>query len=291
MGLQARALGKRRVRFEGEVFGDWSRRLALGTYVVPPRPGSKIGSGPYIASRYVPGLEIVYEPNPEWSGDPPLLDRVAVQFVSSTQLLLELVERGRLDAAVVPSAVNIDERLTEIGLAYEETEGWETIVLDMRKLADRTTRLRLAHSIDRGQLEEGLIRDDGDVVDVRSLARVPEGGGDLEVTLATASGDELLQLMQRVLQRQLGADGIKAELVQIDPATLYGEWESNAPTDVALRRVITARFNGPRAPRDLSRFPLFSVDTFVAFDKSLQGVEGNGTLDGPLWNVHEWWLE
>lgn len=290
VGLRARALGPHRVRFEGEVSGDWARRLAVGTFVVPARGGLKVGSGPFVATRYVPGLEIVLEPNSKWLGDPPLLARITVQFVSSTQTMLELLERGRLDVAAVPSAVNIDDRLDEVGISYREAPGWETITLDLEEVFDAPLRERMVAAIDREHIADGLIRDDGAASTARAPAE-PMPGPEVEIRLATASGDELLQLMQRIMQKHLARREIKAELVQVPPATLYGEWTGESPVQAILRREIVPSFDQRRPARDLRSFPLFSVHTFVAFADALRGVEVNGTIDGPLWNAHEWWLE
>jgi len=287
-GLRARAVGKLRVRFWGDVFGDWARRLALGTFVVPAERGLEVASGPFVVRRHVPGFEVVYEPNPEWSGDPPLLDGLTVRFVSSAQMLLELLERGRLDAAVLPSSINLDDRLEEMNIAYDRTSGWETITLDLRNVSTPEMRAAVIAAIDRKHIAEGLIRDEGEQL---GLDPPPGNGAVSEILLATAGGDELLQLMQRLMQKHLATKDIKAELIQIDPATFYGEWDTDGPQDVALRREVVARFSRPRVPDDLSRFPLFSVDTFVAFREELHGVVANGTVGGPLWNAHEWLLD
>jgi len=291
-GLEAEVMGKRRVRLRGDVSGDWPRRLALGTYVVPARRDLRVASGAFVATRYEPGLEVVYEPNPEWGRDPPLLDRVTIRFVSSTQMLLELLERGRLDAAALPSAINLDERLEEAGIAYAEVRGWETITLDLNQVPERALRSTIVAAIDQEHIEQGLIRDEGRSTRVRPPKLLGGAPAGTQIQLATATGDELLQLMQRVLQKHLAAEQIEAELVQIDPATLYGEWDVDGPVDVALRRgVVAPSFRAPRVPKDLSSYPLFYVNTFVAFEERLRGIAPNGTTDGPLWNVHQWWLE
>ncbi|MBW3594259.1 MAG: hypothetical protein KY391_01675 [Actinobacteria bacterium] len=289
-GLDADVVDRDTVRITGDVDGEWDRRLAVGTFVLPRRSGLRVGSGPFVATRYVPGLEIVYEPNPRWPGEAAVLDRVVVQFVSTTQIMLELLEDARLDAGAVPSTVNLDERLGELGIAHAETRGWEKIVLDLDGTADRLLRATIVNSIDREHIARGLVRDEGTPVE----APLPDehvNDPNAEILLGTASGDELLQLIQRVMQKQLAQNDIKAELVQIDPATLYGEWESDSPLDVSLRREIVPEIDGRVRAEQFRWFPLFSVDTFLAWTDGVRGLEPNGTLDGPLWNAHEWWLE
>ena len=289
-GMDARVVGRRRIHIAGAPGGDWARRLSVGTYVVPRRADLKIGAGPFVVSRYEPGLEIVYEPNPRWEGDRPNLDRITAQFISSTGTMLGLLERGDLDAAAPPSAVNLDDRLDEMGLLHAETRGWETIAFDLDEAPEGLLRSSIVGAIDREHIAEGLLRDDGRVLGIRAPdKRLADPG--VEIQLGTASGDELLQLMQRIMQRDLSDAGIKAELAQVDPATLYGPWESDSPVDVSLRREIAPGFGGPRVPRDLSWFPLFSVDTFLAWREGVGGLEPNGGLDGPLWNAERWWKE
>ena len=286
-GLDARVVGRRAVRIDGEPAGDWARRLAVGSFVVPRRVDLSIGSGPFVAARYVPGLQIVYKRNPNWNGEPANIDRLTVQFISTTGMMLELLEREKLDAAAPPSAVNLDERLDEVGLRHAESRGWETIALDLGE-APEGLRSTMIGAIDRDHIAEGLIRDDGRLLSPREPGRRSDDA-DTEIQLGAPSGDELLHLMQRVLQKDLGRAGIKAELAQIDPATFYGAWDSESPLDVALRREIVPAFGAPRVPKDFSWFPLFSVDTFLTWNDGVEGLEPNGSLDGPLWNAHEWW--
>jgi len=289
-GLRAQALGSRRVRFAGDVAGDWARRLAVGTFVLPRRSALRVASGPFIRTRYVPGLELAFEPNPRWRGDAPLVDRIIVRFVATTQIMLELLEDQRLDAAALPSAINLDERLREAGLRHVERAGRETVGLDFSAATPGDLRRRVIGAVDLKHLEEGVIRDEGSAVSANPVRR---GGTDEEVViqLGTASGDELLQLMQRILQKHLARRGIKAELIQVDPATFYGAWRTEGPLDVALRRTIVPSSDASRFPEDPSWFPMFSVHTFAAYNDGVNGVQPNGTLDGPLWNAQDWWLE
>lgn len=287
VGLSATAVDRRVVRFRGSSFGDWARRLALRTFVVPRRRNLEVGSGPFVVTRFVPGLEIVYERNPRWTPEPALLDGITVRFISSTGTMLELLERGKLDAAAPPSAVNLDDRLDEVGLSHAKSRGWETISLDLDEAPAGLLRSTIGGAIDRDHIAEGLLRDDGGTLQIRGPDKRLDDP-DVEIQLATAAGDELLQLMQRIMQKDLARRGIRAELVQVDPATLYGPWGSGSPVDVALLREIRPGFRGPRVPKDFSSFPLFSVDTFVAWREGIRGLEPNGGPDGPLWNAAEW---
>lgn len=290
VGMAAEAVGRDRVRIRGEVFGDWARRLAIATFVTPQGRPLRTAAGPFVVDRYVPGLQLSYVPNPEWDGEAPLLDRITVTFVASLEIMLQLLEDGRLDAAAVPSAVNIDERLAEYGLHHASTLGREVIALDLGQMSNRHLRTALVAGVQSDAIAEGLIRDEGELIPARG---VPDAEGfppGTEIRLGTAAGDELLGMIQRVLQRQF-EDDIQSELVTIDPATFYGEWESSSPLDVALRREIAPGFVSPRLTRDLTRYPLFRVESFLAWDEGVVGLVPNGGLDGPLWNAEKWALE
>ena len=283
----ARATGPRTIQLTGDI-SNWEKTLATRAYVLPGGEARnlRVSAGPMVVRSRVPGLEVVYAPNPVWEGDPVLLDRVRVQSIQSVETMLALLERGRLDAAAVPSSVNIDERLEERGLTSVVGTGGETIVLDLSGSApSQDVRAAIARAIDRRALAEGLIRDDGRLLRSRVMK-----GADVDATLAVQvaapAGDELLLLMQRVIQRQLQRHSIEAELVVIEPETFYGSWERDDPADIALRRgasVIAG--TGPDS------IPMFEVNTFIALRTNVLGLMPYASLDGPLWNVQAWSLE
>lgn len=287
VGLDAAVVNRRTVRLTGDVSGDWAVRLADNTLVVPPRDGPRVGSGAFVMTRYVPGLEIVFERNPHAAG--ANLDRIKVQFIASLDIMLALLENGELDAAAVPSAMNLDDRLDEIGVSHAQTPGRETIALHMGGDTDENLRSAIAGAIDVGRMAEGLIRDQGVALD-NELPDQSSGGG-VEIQLGTASGDELLQLMQRVLQKDLADDEVNSELVQVEPATLYGEWEIESPLDVALDREIVPGSRRRRPTKDLTWVPLFSVESFLAWNDGINGLIPHGGLEGPLWNAEDWWRD
>jgi hypothetical protein len=288
VGLEATAVDRRTVRLTGDVSGDWAVRLADNTFVVPRRGGPRVGSGAFVVTRYVPGLEIVFDRNPR-AADAGHLDRIKVQFIASLDIMLSLLEEGKLDAAAPPSAMNLEERLDEIGVSHAETQGRETVVLHMGGDTDETLRSTIAGAIDIGRIAEGLIRDQGDALD-NELPGHSSGGG-VEIQLGTASGDELLQLMQRIVQKDLGADDVTSELVQVDPATLYGEWEIESPLDAALRREIVPGSRKLRPTDDLTWVPLFFVESFLTWNDGINGLVPHGGLEGPLWNAEDWWRD
>jgi ABC-type transport system substrate-binding protein len=288
VGLDATVVDRLSVRLTGDVSGDWAVRLADNSFVVPREGGLRVGSGPFVVTRYVPGLEIVFERNRRSSVEAHL-DRIKLQFIAGLEMMLALLEQGKLDAIAPPSAMNLDERLDEIGVSRSETLGRETIALHMGGDTDEELRSTIAGAIDVEQIEEGVVRDQGVALD-NDLPGHSSGGG-VEIQLGTASGDELLQLMQRVLQKNLAADEVSSELVQVDPATLYGEWETESPLDAALRREIVPGSRRLQPSEDLGWVPLFSVESFVAWNDGINGLVPHGGLEGPLWNAEDWWRD
>ncbi|MFN2525896.1 MAG: ABC transporter substrate-binding protein [Actinomycetota bacterium] len=280
---------------------NWPRALARLTFVLPrgrPRPG--VWSGPFGLTRRTRGLEYVYEPNARWDGRPVLAARIHVFVVERLEILIDLLEEGRLDAAAPPLSVNLDQRLHEVGLESESALGWEIVYLDFSGSAlTEEQRFGLYRLIDRRRLERGLVRDQGRLA--RSLrsgpgrVRAPRLPGGAVPTgailqLAVPVGDELLEFVQRVLQRDLARSGIRLEMVSIDAATFYGAWRRDDPIDLALRR----RVGGPGMPsseRPPDALPLWQTESVLAWRSGVHGLIVNPTVEGPLWNASEWWIE
>ncbi|MGH2786643.1 MAG: ABC transporter substrate-binding protein [Actinomycetota bacterium] len=299
----ARVLSRQSVELRGPV-RDWKATLARAAFVLPggraSAPGGIFG-GPYVLRKLVPGLKAVYVTNPRWNGEAPYLQRFTVTYVTSLLMMIRLLEDGRLDAAALPSSVNLDERLEEIGLRFAAALGYESVVLDFSSSGlARAERVAIAARVPLKLMQEGLIRDDGRIS--RTLFPTPESagggfGGDLGAgtrpgdapLLLAPAGDELLQLIQRVIDARLDGRGVDVDLVRIVPSELYG---GAAP--VAGIQVVRAG-GGPGAKdprgalRTLDRYPLFQVETVTAWRPGLRGVVVNPTTEGPLHNVHRWW--
>lgn len=265
----------------------------------------RLDSGPFEATNYERGLKLVLEPTPSSAA---YLDRISIFFVESVEIAIELLETGRLDAALLPSSVNLDERLEERGLAHDEELGYEAVHLRFNpELLSRPQFIAIAHRIDNRALLAGFVRDDG-----RHLNRLfptPEawdggwahvavpGGNPPDVfKLAVPTGDELLTLMQRAIQLQLAQRNIEVELISIPASTLYGSWLHAGPAEVALAR----NLGGPGI-HDPRRFeaafsrafvkPVAHVETVLAWRAGVHGLDVQPSLLGPLWNAEEWWKD
>lgn len=272
------------VRFEG----DGSKaELALATRspILPDGRAGRAYGGPFALVERTPGLEVRMEPNPEWSGDGPGVERLVVQHIASLDIMLGLLEEQRLDAAAVPSSVNLSERLERSGVAFDAELGWESIAMT-------GSLAHLAGTIDRGALESGLIGQEGRISDTPA-PRPGDGGaagsgpgeGALPpvIPLAVPEGDELMFLLQRAITLELAEADLQVELWEEEVPVHYGP--GTAEGRVSLVRLAGDPL-GLGADGDVQ--PLFHVETFIAFGEGISGIEVNPTVAGPLWNVERW---
>jgi hypothetical protein len=294
----ARARGRRLVLLRGRVH-NWQRALATVAFVLPGGKADRsVAGGPLRIESMTPGLEVVYRPNRRWWGSVGVRE-VVVRYTRGVEMLLALLERERLDVAAIPSSVNLEERLDELGLEHAAALGWDSIYLDVGGAAfSDSEAASVFASIDRRFIEEGLIRDDGRIANSLDPAPGPApskpfstgGTGSLPpgtIQLATALGDELLEIMQRIVQAQVQSGDLEVELVSVEPYDFYGDWMIDDPTDLALRRASGAPGERGHPGRGES-LPLFHVERVGAWLPGVDGIRPNPTYDGLLWNVDEW---
>jgi ABC-type transport system substrate-binding protein len=295
--------GPRRLILSGAVV-DWPEALARISHILPQGRAGRAYSGPFVMESRVPGLEVVLGPNP--AAEPqPYLDRVTVRFTEGVDFLIGLLSDGRLDAAWLPATVNLDQRLEEADLEHLARLGWERIYLDLSGsgLAEDVRR-KLASALDRGRIARGLVRDLGRASDTLHPEPGPRGAdgpyagafrgngggtGSTALQLSAPIGDELLELIQRVIQVQLDGAGFDVELVNVDSRRLYGQWATDPPSTGILRRAAGAPGWFPRTDPELDALPLFQVASVVASTGAVGGLAVNPTFDGPLWNAEQWY--
>ncbi|MEA2459924.1 MAG: peptide/nickel transport system substrate-binding protein [Actinomycetota bacterium] len=280
--------------------------LASPLFVLPHgRFDPKVSGGPFRIAETVPGFGITYKRNKSWEGTVSSLNSVRVEYIEDLDTMVALLQQSRLDAATPPSAVNLVDRLDAAQLEQSSALGWEEIALDFDEASiGEPERTAVAGAVDRTQLQEGLIRDDGRISN--TLSPAPGGRGASgpwkpsttsaavpDVQLAVGKGDELTEQIQEVLQLQLDKVGSTAELVSADTRTFYGEWRASSPTDVSIVRVMG--FPGAETKLDkaiartVTGMPLFEVSSFVTWRGDVvQGLAVNPTIEGPLWNMQDW---
>lgn len=305
----ARRISVREVSLRGHV-GDWRQALATLAFVLPNGvvEGGKraiVGGGPFRIASYTPGLRVLYKPNRDGRlTDPPLVEEVVVEFVESEDVLLQLLDDGRLDAAVPPATVNLAERLDDLDVESDAKLGWESVRLVLERSLSRSERAAVVAAVDRGALVTGFVRDDGRVSNTLHPSPESAGGrwrGSLgkkmrvptPVKLLAPTGDELLTLMQRALQIQLIESHVKVEPITSSAADFYGRWRLDDPADVAIVRAAGAPglAEGRAALRNLTALPIAQVRTYLAWRRAVHGLSVNPTFAGPLWNAESWWRE
>ena len=299
----ARAMGDRELVLRGRIT---TRDVATAAYVLPggrPQPpGGRFG-GPFELTRVVPGLRLDYRPNARWTGDGPYLHRLNVFFVESLDEMLALLDKRRLDAAAVPSAVTLGYRLDALDVVHDSALGWSSIRLDMRWIDSRRRRVSIARGLMRSTIEEGVVRDGGRIADRLDpgpgpggasgpFSTLPSGGGSTgPVRLAAPAGDEQLLQIARIARQQLSGAGFAVQLLAVEARTLYGPWQRHPRAGAILERVAGAP--GLRAPRDawrtLEAFPMLQVRDYLAYEQGIHGLAVNPTMAGPLWNCQGWW--
>lgn len=256
------------LRVEGRV-SNWETVLASRALVLPAgRARGSVSGGQLGVVDHVPRLKVVYERGP--AGDDVAPDRVTAYFVDSVDIMLSLLETGEIDAAQVPSTVNLAERARHLGLELDTVLGSETVVLAGPQAAN------VGAALDLPALHEAFIRSHGEIVGSDRPEVAPAG----PVTLATPSGDELLVLLQEAIQLQLQERGIAVEIIQPDLETFYSQ-----PQRYEAR--LERRVGSGQGPV----LPLFRVDSAMVWRPgAVEGVDAVGTPDGPLAGVEGWWV-
>ncbi len=259
--------------------------------------------GPFRVAAREPGLEIVYERDPSFDGPRPRMRRLVVRFVQTTELLIELLDRGELDAAAIPATVNLTDRLGERDIEHVSALGPEVVYLDLRGASDRNVRGMLAATAKVRELTAAYVRDlgrpaetlhpdpgakgaDGRLASVR-----PTTDATGTVQMAGPVGDELLALMQRALHDDWEQDGFTVDVVTIDARTFYGSWAEKPQVEVAIRRGAGEGLpTDARAFRTLEAVPLFQMETVVAFGADVRGISSVSGGDELFADAGAWWI-
>lgn len=288
----AEVLSRRALMLTGEV-EDWPSALATSAYVLPRgRWDPEVTSGPLQVVSYTPDAELRLRTSP---GAPLAFKTWRLRFVDQADTLISALESGDFDVAVIPSSVNLGERLEAQGIGFSSGLGWEWIGL---RTSGPVARDALAESADLQLLGESFIRDEGEIAE----ATWPPGGGSegasgepaasaaaADITIANPTGDELLGLMVRAIQLGAQDQGATMSLAEVDARTLYGEWQEAAPVDALLMRSAGAPFLSEVQPKSLGPdLPLFRVETFLAWSETMSDLTVNPTIEGPLWNLERW---
>jgi peptide/nickel transport system substrate-binding protein len=169
-----------------EPFARWRDLFSAGLGVLPSHTLMKtdisnalgrawpVSGGPYVLRAWTPGLEMIFERNPNAWGSKPLLDRIRVQFVSDPVTALQLFRARRVDVIAPNAGVDFKRRagaaLPGAKVSTDRGATWVGLFLDVRSgpLADLRVRRALAQAMDRPAIVEGLVRDEGAFLDTPS---------------------------------------------------------------------------------------------------------------------------
>jgi len=271
-----------------EPFARWRDLFSAGLGVLPSHSLVKadiskalgrawpVSGGPYLLRAWTPGLEMIFERNPNAWGSKPLLDRIRVQFVSDPVTALQLFKAHRTDVIAPCACVDFKRRASEAlsGSKVTTDRGgtWLGLFLDVRggPLADIRVRRALAMALDRPEIVEGLVRDEGAFLDTpsagdptrtsasfsryayapaeaeklldsagwkstgKSSTRRRKAGQALTFTVASVGNDELVNRIVRAMNTQASSVAFDMNLVGLDSDLLWGSWLSGARFDAAL---------------------------------------------------------
>jgi hypothetical protein len=230
---------------------------------------------------------LVLEPNRRWWGAPVGLERVRVRHIASLEIMIALLERGRLDVAATPVAPNLPGRLEAAGLEWAQELGWESLWADFGA-ADfsGSEQEGVVEALDLGRMESVFLGSQGRLA---ALSERSENGSRpfQELDIAAPRDDELLVFYQEALYEQLKRAGIASELSAIDSTEFYGGWLDDNPVDIALKRSTGTPGALPGAGSS-EALPLARVNTVLAWGPGVRGPQPNPTLEGPLWNLQSW---
>ena len=262
-------------------FARWRDLFSAGLGVLPAHAlGGKtdisaalgrswpVSGGPFVLKGWTPGLELVFDRNPNAWGGGPLLDRIRIQFVPDPVTALQMFERGLVDVVGPYAGIEMARRVAQArrGATVTRDRGatWVGLFLNVRTsaLSDVRVRRALALSLDRQTVVEGLVREQGMDTNTASggdPARTDstfrrydyrpaeaerlldaagwrgsgsdtrrKGSARLTVTLASVGSDELNERVLRALNAQAGSVGIDLNLVSLDADRFWGSWLSGS---------------------------------------------------------------
>jgi peptide/nickel transport system substrate-binding protein len=292
-------------------FARWRDLFSAGLGVLPQHmlrntdiskaltSGWAVSGGPYVLKRWTAGLEMVLTKNPRAWGGAPLLDEIRIQFVPDPITALALYARGSVDALAPYFAPDFARRAEEARDGSRVTRDvggtWAGLFLNtsVPQVRDARVRQAIAYSINRPAIAEGLVRDEGEVLDAPSggdQSRVSPAysrytyepargeslldaagwkagrggkrrrdGRELTFTLASVGTDDLAQRVLRAMNVQAAAVGIELNLVSLNSDELWGSWINGSRFQAALLIERDPPGGGARGrfglagPRNLSR--------------------------------------
>lgn len=203
----------------------------------------KVGSGPYLFSKWVTDDAIEYTKNTK-ALNPGKVDKVITKYLSGDVAIAQL-KTGEVDIAEVPAAEA--DRLKNEGMTIVSHDGNKVMTLwtsmDTKKLVDKRVRQAIMYAIDREAIVQSVLGGQGRVVNsimfepdwvqnadenkypydpekAKSLLKEADWKADTEVRLDVVPGQADRDAVVAIIVGQLKAVGINAVIKQWQPAEL-----------------------------------------------------------------------
>ena len=119
------------------------------------------GTGPWVVTEFVPAETMTLEPNPNYHGDPPALEKVIIRHFGDPQSMALAVQNGEIDIAWRILGA-------ELATSLEDAEGLTSVVVpaptirylivnhDLEPMNDPNVQKAVASAIDRDELVDRI---------------------------------------------------------------------------------------------------------------------------------------
>jgi peptide/nickel transport system substrate-binding protein len=152
----------------------------------PTTPG--LWNGPFLITQYQSGNQVVFEPNPYWSGTKPGLRRIVIRLIDKTPALLANLLSGDIDMVAgegigltIDQVIQLQKQkpnqftyIFKPSLTYEHLD----LQIENPALADLRVRRALLHAVDRQTLVKRLFEGKQPVADTWVNPLNPNYAGD-----------------------------------------------------------------------------------------------------------------
>ena len=235
-----------------------------------------VGSGPFKFKHWKRSVEYVLERNPNYwnkgKNDLPYLDTLTYRFLKDTNTLKIQLRTGEVDWITPPPDTSLMDELKGMPRSkFQTVPGgyWEQFAFNTAAGATKDVNVRkaIAHSIDRQQLTEVVLRkqttplnstllpaakayyvpaweeygyDEKKVTEYLTKAGYKKGGEywekggkELTVVFKSTAGNALREKVAQLLQQAFKDNGIKMELAFEPPAIFFGQSTIQGKFDVA----------------------------------------------------------
>jgi len=229
------------------------------------------GTGPFRMIERVAGSHIIFKRNPEYHGGPPKLETVILKFVPDQTVLYTQMKTGEIDVmgpmGIPRERYSEAQKLEHIDIMITPSLFYESLLLNCHKpyFQDKRVRQSIAMAIDR----EKIVRDvyygtvkmslsylspdhwaynhnlkqaydpqkASELLDSLGWKIGADGvrekeGVKLAFEFTTTSGNKQREQMQLLVQQDLKAIGIQANIKNLTPAVMWGSFFEETKYDM-----------------------------------------------------------